>query len=344
MVGLNALVYQSVTEVLPAPTEADPIKAGYVYYVGGTGFQIDANTKAEPGDLLIAHGKEENGSLSSNELKWQVVPSGDEKDTLFRIIGSDSDKSIKLQSSTTGIAWDDSTSIAFEGDNIVNVAVTADKVSISHAATGLAEIPGGNEELSFIDGSVTIPVISDIEHNNATGHVTSYTSKSYVLKESIYTIEEELEGNSFNVNLKKGKSDAGTASLKIGKDLIIENVENSGITLKHEEYSDLEKEGTLTKEGQTQLDFEDSFSALVYGKTENGHVTDLKVETFTLPKQTAYSLVNNVVTNSTENSMTIGLLAGESEAGTLKFVSNSLVYTQNTQDNTYSIDLVWGTF
>ena len=341
MVGLNALVYQSVITELPVPTEEKPIKAGYVYYVGRK-LTIDDDTTAGTGDLLIAHGTEVNGSLPSEKLQWQVVPSGNEKDTLFRIIGSQTDNSIKLQSSTPGTNWQDSTSIVFEDDGIINVGVTADKVSISHVATGLAETEGGEEELSFTDGSVTIPVISDIEHNNATGHVTSYTSKSYVLKESIYTIEEELSDNSFNVNLKKDKFDAGTASLKIGEGLVIENIVNSGITLKHKEYSDLEKEGTCTPEEQTQLEFGKTFSALAYGKTENGHVTDLKVETFTLPTPTVYSLVNDVITNDTENSMTIGLLAGESEAGTLKFVSNSLVYTED--NGTYSIDLVWGAF
>lgn len=347
MVGLNALVYQSVTEVLPVPTEVEPIKAGYVYYVGGTGFSIDANTKAEPGDLLIAHGTEVDGSLPSENLQWQVVPSGNEKDTLFRIIGSESDKSIKLQSSTTGTNWEDSTSIVFKDDDIVNVAVTEAEISISHVATGLEQINDGNLELSFTNGSVTIPVISNITHDSTTGHVTSYTNKNYILKESAYEIGSELSDNSFNVNLKKGNTDAGTASLKIGEGLIIEDVKDSGITLKHEVYGDSEKIiGTYTEIGQTQLNFEDSFSALVYGKTENGHITDLKVETFTLPAQTAYSLVNDVVTNSeTErNSMTIGLLAGESEAGTLKFVSDSLVYAEDEDNGTYSIDLVWGTF
>ena len=75
--------------------EYTPAEAGYVYYVGKE-FTIDDDTKAELGDLLIAHGTEVDGSLPSKNLQWQVVPSGDEKDTLFKIIGSESDKSIKL--------------------------------------------------------------------------------------------------------------------------------------------------------------------------------------------------------------------------------------------------------
>ncbi len=322
------------------PVVADKVKAGDTYIVVGSNL---VNGGSE-GDLFIASGEEENGYLT--EIEWVHVPAGDEIDTTYTFALEAGKGLVIKDHRSIEVA-----ALAFKGDKDVNpddanaaINITTNgEVIVSHAdvtrqnTTGTSVTMNGDQKVNVITGVTT----------NTKGHVTGVETTELVMPAEV---SYRVEGNANNQALLKdqdGQVD-GTITINGGTKV---NVTSSGN----------ENSATFTVEHNTMevgagsasvtLDAKNTFTAITGIEDDGyGHMSKITTTTYTLPKDSTYTLSGDIVTLTTADDglKTISAVstltddAGKTSTSTFALSSKSL--NMSVSNNVVNAELTWGTF
>lgn len=233
-------------------------------------------------------------SSSSTASKWvQINPNTN--DTI-RITGATFGDGIKDEEKNT-VTYkltvnQEKTSI--DGIKTTLDAVEADLVLTSSLVSGIvpkaasvglaAKTSGDNVAIStFGEGSNDTKKIELVPSDTLSISVDSATGKiTFTAVDTTYNYEVNNNAGSVTTVMSGTNGDNFTVEHKAGKDLtVIGDAANDSITYAHAEYSDLDKKAT--NENIVAGQDINVISEIV---TSNGHVTDIKIGTLTLPEDT----------------------------------------------------------
>ena len=248
--GLDALVYKGTTDSIPSGTQ----EIGFVYKatqeISGIKIKDGTTATADSGDLLIANttGTESSGVISTKELYWDIVPSGDDIDTTYE--GLSITNGIQLKAKTDGKVVHQVESI---GDNTyieVDATATNDnkgtKFTVKHKThdvTVNTETEDSTPQTA--EGTKTIDVIDDIEYD-AAGHITKIQKRKETFidtngsltanTDSVAVIQNEngvTISNSITFTHSLGETDtiSTSHSVKSANDNITVTAENGAVVL-----------------------------------------------------------------------------------------------------------------
>lgn len=337
----SALTYKGTVDSFDTLPK-DNVEIGDVYLFA----TADGDYKV--GDMVIAvskSGETKYGIISSGDLDWTHVPSGDElnTDTLFEgVFSTDS----KNNSASFGIkaTIDGATGIESEisGDTFVlkggtDIEITSEnnEAVLSHKAYTITEDVENNiNQASFA-------AITDLEYEN--GHIKKITKKGFTQK--TYTIS----GTDNKIKLvDNSNAEQGVINLKNtqtgdnwSSDWIAANITNNEFTIKHKTLGvinqSVDNSSLLSANGTLNI-----ISEVVCD--EAGHLTKVGTQKLTLPKNTEYELF---IGDGLGNSYSSGTpyLTLKDTNGIIKDIGiKSETLNISVASNDVSIDLVWGTF
>lgn len=190
--SMNAMVFKGVATAVPTGTQ----EIGWTYKATGD-FTIPAGSvegsaaaaNVKTGDLIVATGIEVGGVITSN-LKWYVVPSGDEENTTYSFARVEDGGKVGIKLAPDGMAANVVGQMTVEaGDNIAIAANNADEdgkyqnVKISHGAAGTAvAAPTATKVSQKVDEALVITA-HEVAYDKY-GHITGVTAKEYTLKDT----------------------------------------------------------------------------------------------------------------------------------------------------------------
>lgn len=339
---MNAMTYCGTTTnskfvQIKGPQKGDTYKAAEKFAIGSGSSVVNVNT----GDLIIYNGADVAAGTAGDITKWEVVPSGDDIDTTYKMQLDET--TIKLINQVNNnIAGQ----VAVKGTNGISVT-NSGGLSIGHANTITAGSVAG--EKSEDNRSFSIPTIQ----YDGYGHITkagtttidfpvdkdtTYTfgsdaaNKKVSLKDSNGNVKGSLQftstDNSFAVSMTNAHTDQPVVDLKLAtvgqNDSSVTNISYSPLT-----------------GGDAQ-----AFTVAKANVDAYGRVTGFVNQTITLNTDLlTYDVSTNVDSNilSVESSLTRNNTIAQSKF--VKVKSDSLTFS-NAEDaeDTVSVDLVWGTF
>ena len=332
MKNLNAMVYKGTvgTGGTVATLPTSKVSAGDTYMTKTAGTY--GTHSCGIGDLLIATGTEgEDGYLTT--ISWTYVPSANDTDTQYElnVAAGEDQATIQLVSSTDSSA---SSAIVKAGTDI-DVSASGSTITVTHAPQTTTPDNSGAQTLAHTGSNSKFRVVTGVTTSN--GHVTGYKTTEFTLpadNNSTYS----LVGASNKITLDGSDGDDSSITLSAGTD-ITASIANNTLSIAHKAKStgSATDSATLTPGG--------TFQAISAVATDNGHVKTITTKTYTLPEQLEYSLSGIAVTGA-NNALTLKTTLTDSDNGSsvasLGINSSSLTLTAGT--NSYSIDLVWGTF
>lgn len=190
--SMDAMVFKGVATAVPTGTQ----EIGWTYKATGD-FTIPAGSvegsaaaaNVKTGDLIVATGIEVGGVITSN-LKWYVVPSGDEENTTYSFARVEDGGKVGIKLAPDGMAANVVGQMTVEaGDNIAIAANNADEdgkyqnVKISHGAAGTAvAAPTATKVSQKVDEALVITA-HEVAYDKY-GHITGVTAKEYTLKDT----------------------------------------------------------------------------------------------------------------------------------------------------------------
>ena len=190
--SMDAMVFKGVATAVPTGTQ----EIGWTYKATGD-FTIPAGSvegsaaaaNVKTGDLIVATGIEVGGVITSN-LKWYVVPSGDEENTTYSFARVEDGGKVGIKLAPDGMAANVVGQMTVEaGDNIAIAANNADEdgkyqnVKISHGAVGTAvAAPTATKVSQKVDEALVITA-HEVAYDKY-GHITGVTAKEYTLKDT----------------------------------------------------------------------------------------------------------------------------------------------------------------
>lgn len=190
--SMDAMVFKGVATAVPTGTQ----EIGWTYKATGD-FTIPAGSvegsaaaaNVKTGDLIVATGIEVGGVITSN-LKWYVVPSGDEENTTYSFARVEDGGKVGIKLAPDGMAANVVGQMTVEaGDNIAIAANNADEdgkyqnVKISHGAVGTAvAAPTATKVSQKVDEALIITA-HEVAYDKY-GHITGVTAKEYTLKDT----------------------------------------------------------------------------------------------------------------------------------------------------------------
>lgn len=190
--SMDAMVFKGAATAVPTGTQ----EIGWTYKATGD-FTIPAGSvegsaaaaNVKTGDLIVATGIEVGGVITSN-LKWYVVPSGDEENTTYSFARVEDGGKVGIKLAPDGMAANVVGQMTVEaGDNIAIAANNADEdgkyqnVKISHGAVGTAvAAPTATKVSQKVDEALVITA-HEVAYDKY-GHITGVTAKEYTLKDT----------------------------------------------------------------------------------------------------------------------------------------------------------------
>lgn len=190
--SMDAMVFKGAATAVPTGTQ----EIGWTYKATGD-FTIPAGSvegnaaavNVKTGDLIVATGIEVGGVITSN-LKWYVVPSGDEENTTYSFARVEDGGKVGIKLAPDGMAANVVGQMTVEaGDNIAIAANNADEdgkyqnVKISHGAAGTAvAAPTATKVSQKVDEALVITA-HEVAYDKY-GHITGVTAKEYTLKDT----------------------------------------------------------------------------------------------------------------------------------------------------------------
>ena len=339
---MNAMTYCGTTTnskfgQIKGPQKGDTYKAAESFTIGSGSSVVNVNT----GDLIIYNGADVAAGTAGDITKWEVVPSGDDIDTTYKMQLDDTTIQLKNEVNNN-IAGQ----VAVKGTNGISVT-NSGGLSIGHANTITAGSVAG--EKSEDNRSFSIPTIQ----YDGYGHITkagTTTIEFPVDKDTTYTFGSDAENkkvslknsngnvtgslqfkssdNSFAVSMTNAHTDQPVVDLKLA------TVRQNDSSATNVSYSPLSG-------GNSQV-----FTVAKANVDAYGRVTGFVNQTITLnTDQLTYDVSTNVDNNtlSVESSLTRNNTIAQSKF--VKVKSDSLTFS-NAEDaeDTVSVDLVWGTF
>lgn len=336
---MNAMTYCGTTTnsafvQIKGPQKGDTYKAAESFTIGSGSSVIKVNT----GDLIIYNGADVAAGTAGDTSKWEVVPSGDDIDTTY-----------KMQLDGTAIQLKNEVNNNIAGQVVVKgtngISVTnSDGLSIGHANTVTAGSASGTQS----GRQFTIPTINYDKYGHITGQGPATTiefppdrdttynfssdaaNKEVSLKSSIGVVTGSLRfttsDNSFVVSMSNTSANKPVVDLKLAA-----VTQSNSASTNNVSYSPLTG-------GNAQ-----AFTVAKAKVDAYGRVTGFENQTITLnTDQLTYNVSTNVANNTLSVDSSLTNKAGTAQSKTVKVKSNSLTFSK--AEDAVSVDLVWGTF
>lgn len=336
---MNAMTYcgtitKSKFDQIKGPQKGDTYKAAESFTIGSGSSIVNVDT----GDLIIYNGADVAAGTEGDKTKWEVVPSGDDTDTTYKMqLDGTTIKLInQVNSNIAG-------QVAVKGTNGISVT-NNDGLSIGHTNTVTAGSASGTQS----GRQFTIPTINYDKYGHITGQGPATTIEFPVDKDTTYTFSSDAANNKVSL---KNSNNAVTGSLQFttSDNSFVVSMSN---TTAAQPVVDL-KLATVTQSNSASTS-NVSYSPLTGGNAQAftvakakvdayGRVTGFENQTITLnTDQLTYDVSTNVANNtlSVNSSLTDKTGAGQSKS--VKVKSGSLTFSK--AEDTVSVDLVWGTF
>lgn len=337
--GMNAMTYCGTTTnskfgQIKGPQKGDTYKAAEKFTIGSGSSVINVNT----GDLIIYNGADVAAGTAGDITKWEVIPSGDDIDTTYKM---------QLDGTTIQLKNEVNNNIAgqvvVKGTNGISVT-NSDGLSIGHTNTITAGSASGTQS----GRQFTIPTINYDKYGHITGQGpattiefpadkdTTYTfssdaaNKKVSLKNSSNVVTGSLQfttsDNSFVVSMSNTSADKPVVDLKLAAVTQSNSASNNNVS-----YSPLTG-------GDAQ-----AFTVAKAKVDAYGRVTGFENQTITLnTDQLTYNVSTNVANNTLSVDSSLTNKAGTAQSKSVKVKSDSLAFSK--AEDTVSVDLVWDTF
>lgn len=339
--GMNAMTYCGTTTnskfgQIKGPQKGDTYKAAEKFTIGSGSSVINVNT----GDLIIYNGADVAAGTAGDITKWEVIPSGDDIDTTYKMQLDDTTIQLKNEVNNN-IAGQ----VVVKGTNGISVT-NSDGLSIGHANTitaGAAKGTGLDSNRRF-----TIPTINYDKHGHITGLGPATTIELPADKDTTYAFISDAANKKVSL---KNSSEVVTGSLQFttSDNSFVVSMSN---TTAAQPVVDL-KLATVTQSNSASTS-NVSYSPLTGGNAQAftvakakvdayGRVTGFENQTITLnTDQLTYDVSTNVSGNILSVNSSLTNKAGTAQSKTVKVKSGSLTFDK--AEDTVSVDLVWGTF
>ena len=337
--GMNAMTYCGTTTnskfgQIKGPQKGDTYKAAEKFTIGSGSSVINVNT----GDLIIYNGADVAAGTAGDITKWEVIPSGDDIDTTYKM---------QLDGTTIQLKNEVNNNIAgqvvVKGTNGISVT-NSDGLSIGHTNTITAGSASGTKN----SRQFTIPTINYDKYGHITGQGPATTiefppdrdttynfssdaaNKVVSLKSSIGVVTGSLRfttsDNSFVVSMSNTSADKPVVDLKLAAVTQSNSASTSNVS-----YSPLTG-------GDAQ-----AFTVAKAKVDAYGRVTGFENQTITLnTDQLTYNVSTNVANNTLSVDSSLTNKAGTAQSKSVKVKSGSLTFDK--AEDTVFVDLVWGTF
>lgn len=336
---MNAMTYcgtitNSAFGQIKGPQKGDTYKASEKFTIGSGSSIVNVNT----GDLVIYNGDDVAAGAAGDTTKWEVIPSGDDIDTTYNL--SLNGTTIKLNNLVTS---NTAGTVAVKGADGISVKNDGG-LSIGHTNTVTAGSASGTQS----GRQFTIPTINYDKYGHITGQGPATTIEFPVDKDTTYTFGSDAANK--KVSLKDSNGNVtGSLRFTTSDNNFVVSMSN---TTAAQPVVDL-KLATVTQSNSASTS-NVSYSPLTGGNAQAftvakakvdayGRVTGFENQTITLnTDQLTYNVSTNVANNtlSVDSSLTNKTGAGQSKS--VKVKSDSLAFSK--EEDTVSVDLVWGTF
>lgn len=337
---MNAMTYcgtitNSKFVQIKGPQKGDTYKAAEKFAIGSGSSVVNVNT----GDLIIYNGADVAAGTAGDITKWEVVPSGDDIDTTYKMQLDET--TIKLINQVNNnIAGQ----VAVKGTNGISVT-NSGGLSIGHANTITAGSVAGKK---LTDRKFTIPTINYDEHGHITSQGPETTIEFPADKDTTYTFSSDAANKKVSLT-SSSKVVTGSLQFKSSDNSFDVSMSN---TTAAQPVVDL-KLATLDQHDSDSTN-NISYSPLTGGNAQKftvakanvdayGRVTGFVNQTITLNTDL---LTYNVSTNVDNNTLSVeSSLTRKNTTAQSKFVkvkSDSLTFSK--AEDEVSVDLVWGTF
>lgn len=318
----------------------DDVKAGDTYIVVGntavTGKDEEGNTlTGHEGDMFIACGTEgSDGNLLVPA--WVLVPAGDEIDTTYTFALEAGNGLVIKDHRGTAVA-----TLGFSGGTAINVT-TDGEVVISHANVERKDPEAASQTMS---GGAKVNVVTGVTTNDQ-GHVTAVSTSELTMPAEV---TYRIEGNSNNQALLKNQAGTTTGTITVngGNKVNVTSVGTNDSATFTVEHNTLE---VGSESNTANLEPKKTFTAVTGIEDDGyGHMSKITTTTYTLPKDTTYTLSGDVVNVTEENGIktatsvtTLTDDAGNTSTATFTVSSSSL--NLSATSNVLTAELTWGTF
>lgn len=334
---MNAMTYCGTTTnskfvQIEDPQKGDTYKAAESFTIGSGSNVVNVNT----GDLIIYNGAD----VAADTAKWEVVPSGDDIDTTYKM---------QLDGTTIQLKNEVNNNIAgqveVKGTNGISVTNSGElRLSIGHAKTITA---GSAKSTGLADRKFTIPTINYDNYGHITGLGSETTIELPADKDTTYTFSSDAANKKVSL---KNSNNAETGSLQFESSDNSFDVSMSNTTAA-QPVVDL-KLAAVTPSNSASTNI--SYSPLTGGNAQTftvakanvdvyGRVTGFENQTITLNTDLlTYDVSTNVSGNTLSVNSSLTRKNTTAQSKSVKVKSDSLTFDK-AEDTVY-VDLVWGTF
>lgn len=337
--GMNAMTYCGTTtknkfDQIKGPQKGDTYKAAEKFTIGSGSSVVNVNT----GDLIIYNGDDVAAGTAGDTTKWEVIPSGDDIDTTYKmqLDGTTIQLKNEVNNNIAG-------QVAVKGTNGISVT-NNDGLSIGHTNTVTAGSASGTKS----GRQFTIPTINYDKYGHITGQGPATTIEFPVDKDTTYTFSSDAANNKVSL---KNSNNAVTGSLQFttSDNSFVVSMSN---TTAAQPVVDL-KLATLDRHDSASTN-NVSYSPLSGGVEQvftvpkanvdaYGRVTGFENQTITLnTDQLTYNVSTSVANNTLSVDSSLTNKTGAAQSKSVKVKSDSLTFSK--AEDTVSVDLVWGTF
>lgn len=336
---MNAMTYcgtitNSKFGQIKGPQKGDTYKAAESFTIGSGSSAVNVDT----GDLIIYNGADVAAGTAGDTTKWEVIPSGDDIDTTY-----------KMQLDGTAIQLKNEVNNNIAGQVVVKgtngISVTNnDGLSIGHTNTVTAGSASGTQS----GRQFTIPTINYDKYGHITGQGPATTIEFPVDKDTTYSFGSDAASK--KVSLKNSNNvETGSLRFTTSDNNFVVSMSN---TTAAQPVVDL-KLAAVTQSNSASTN-NVSYSPLSGGSAQAftvakakvdayGRVTGFENQTITLnTDQLTYNVSTNVANNTLSVDSSLANKAGTAQSKSVKVKSNSLTFSK--AEDTVSVDLVWGTF
>lgn len=336
---MNAMTYCGTTTnsafgQIKGPQKGDTYKAAESFTIGSGSSVIKVNT----GDLIIYNGADVAAGTAGDTSKWEVVPSGDDIDTTYKmqLDGTTIQLKNEVNNNIAG-------QVAVKGTNGISVT-NSGGLSIGHANIITAGSASGTQS----GRQFTIPTINYDEHGHITSQGPATTIEFPADKDTTYAFISDAANKKVSL---KNSSEVVTGSLQFttSDNSFVVSMSN---TTAAQPVVDL-KLATVTQSNSASTS-NVSYSPLTGGNAQAftvakakvdayGRVTGFENQTITLnTDQLTYDVSTNVSGNILSVNSSLTNKAGTAQSKSVKVKSGSLTFDKAGDE--VSVDLVWGTF
>lgn len=331
--GLNAMIYRGTVDGdNPLPTSK--VQTGDVYMVASVGSYGPDSTICEVGDLWIATGTEDdNGYITAASLKWTYVPAGDDTDTQYSL--ETTNNGLNLKNTTTNQSAGSAT---FSGSKKVIMTKSGTNFDFAHATQTVSKAE--DTAATALGHGAAFTAVNGVTYDEH-GHITGFSVNKFTAVNTTYKANTDSSGKvTFTAyNGKTATGEAQSVTFVGGNKINVAATagEAGKITINHVAATPTSSTGAAIS-GKTYT----AITGLTFDGY--GHVANVEKTTLTVPDEQTYKVEGSVVTVANGVTTTTSLVRSDNQTTSVTntITSESLAITAGT--NSYSVELVWGTF